>query len=242
MRNILEKIKELFKKISSALLKIKPIFEKIAKFLEPVTSFVKKNDEVFRPIFVLTVICIIISSALSLTNSLTVDRIAAINLENKNKEMSALLPADNYLEVHFKSETVKNDTNFSIYKALNGEELEGYIVTTSAKGYGGEIVVMTAFDNANIIKAISILNADNETPGLGQNVKTEEFTSQFKGVIGKAEVVKTAPDKSSGEIKAVTGATISSKGTVNAVNIAKATLQEFQSLPSNQNNGGGADE
>ncbi len=235
MRNLFEKAKEI-------LGKTKPFFKKVAEILEPIKAFINKNNEIFKPIFVLTAICLIIAAALSLTNSLTEAKIAKITEENKTKEMSAILPAKTYLQVDFKLDPTKEDANFSMYKAMNGEQVEGYIITTSAKGYGGEIVVMTAFDSGSTIKAVSILNADNETPGLGQNVTTEAFTSQFKGVNNELVVVKTAPDNMAGEIKAVTGATISSKGTISAVNTARNALEEFLTLPSNKSIGGGTNE
>ncbi len=234
MHNLLKKVKEL-------LGKAKPIFKKLAKLLEPIANYVKKNDEIFRPIFVLTAICVIIAAALSLTNSLTAARIEQINLKNKNAEMAALLPAENYEEAVVMFETA--DPSFSIYEAKTGKEVLGYIITSSSKGYGGEIVIMTAFNPDKSIKGISILNADNETPGLGQNVTTDAFTSQFKGVSEKLTIVKTAPDNIAGEIKAVTGATISSKGAVNAVNLAKEYLEGYLTISENkqtQNENGGA--
>lgn len=205
--------------------KIKPIAVKCGKFFSPIKAIIKKHYDIFNPIFVLTVICLIVAAALSLTNMLTEDRIAALNLENKNQQMASLLPADTYNEGLIMWESA--DPNLSIYEAKMGEEISGYIITTTAKGYGGEIVVMTAFNTDKTVKGISILSSDEETPGLGQKVNNPDFYLQFSGLNTEAQVVKNAADNTAGEIKAITGATISSKGVVKAVNLAREELNAY---------------
>ncbi len=210
-----------------------PLLSKIGVIFKPFKAFFKKHHDIVNPICVLTAICLIVAAALSLTNSLTASRIAAINLENKNKEMAALIPADSYGELTAQFEDIEWAQNYSgtsIYEAKTGDTLTGYLVTNSAKGYGGEIVVMTAFNTDRSVKGISILNADKETPGLGQNITKPDFYSQFSGLKTHASIVKTSADNAAGEIKAVTGATISSKGTVNAVNEALAALEKYLTL------------
>ncbi len=202
-----------------------PLLSKIGVIFKPFKAFFKKHHDIVNPICVLTAICLIVAAALSLTNSLTASRIAAINLENKNKEMAALIPAESYNEGLIMWETA--DPNLSIYEAKTGEEISGYIITTTAKGYGGEIIVMTAFNTDKSVKGISILNADEETPGLGQNITKPDFYSQFASLKTHASIVKTSADNAAGEIKAVTGATISSKGVVAAVNSAREELNAY---------------
>lgn len=218
----MHKIAETFKSI---LEKLKPLGEKTAKFFSPITAFIKKNNEIFKPIFVLTAICLIIAAALSLTNSLTAHRIEQMNEQNKKAEMEALIPAEKYEEKVILWEVA--DPHFSLSEAKNGEELSGYIITSSAKGYGGEIVIMTAFNPDKSVKAISVLNADDETPGLGQNITRKDFLSRFANLDKPATIVKNKADVAAGEIEAWTGATISSKGAVTAVNSAREYLESY---------------
>lgn len=229
MNNLLKKVKEFFIKIKELLSKTKPFFEKIGEFLSPVKAFYKKHFDILNPIVVLTVICIVIAAALSVTNSLTASRIAEMEFSKQEAEKRALLPADTYAE-HTLSD-FESDANFSFYSAESEGKTIGYLVTTSAKGYGGDIVIMTAFLPSGEIKSISILNADSETPGLGQNVTKEAFYSQFTGTKDKATVVKSAADKEKSEISAVTGATISSRGAVKAVNTAREALNAYLATP-----------
>lgn len=223
MVKLLEKIQVIFAR--NIIKKIIAAISKIAVIFNPIKNFFKKNNDIFKPIVTLTAICLIVATALSLTNSLTAAKIEQMNIQNKNAEMAALIPAENYEQAVIMWETA--DPHLSLFNAKNGEEVIGYIVTTSAKGYGGEIVIMTAFNTDKSVKGISILNADNETPGLGQKVTTPEFYSQFIGLNTEATVVKNSADNSAGEIKALTGATISSKGAVKAVNEAREHLESY---------------
>lgn len=86
----------------------------------------------------------------------------------------------------------------AIYKADNDS---GYVITAQAKGYGGEVPVMVAFNAEGTIEAVQFLDND-ETPGLGQKVKSEAFQSQFSGM--------PAEEFGLSDIDAITGATISS--------------------------------
>ncbi len=191
------------------------------KFLE----FFKANkDDILKPVVVLFSICIIIPLALSLTNKLTVDRIATLAKENEQKEMELLIDADAFEPHSFGEGESKFD--FNIAKSKNGEVL-GYIFVTAARGYGGDISVMTAIGTDGKIIEISILDAANETPGLGQNVTKESFYSQYKGKSADVEVLKNGADDSANQINAWTGATISSKAVNTAVNTAMANFSEY---------------
>jgi len=181
-----------------------------SKFLE--TPIFK---EILKPIIVLLAICIVIPLALSLTNAITKDRIAELDAKTAKETMSALLKADSFEETVYEGETV-----FIYNKALINGETTGYIFINMSKGYGGDVKVMTAVDTTGKILGVAILDAANETPGLGQNVTKENFYLQFKDKSGEIFVKKNGADSSKMEIDAVTGATISSKAVANAVNEA----------------------
>jgi electron transport complex protein RnfG len=192
------------------------------------TDFLKNNkNDIFKPIIVLLCICIIIPLALSLTNKLTADRIEELRIENENAQMSNLIKADKFESFTF---TGKDKFEFNIAKDKDGKP-QGYIFVTSAKGYGGEVSVMTAIGTDGKVKDIAILDATSETPGLGQNVTKESFYSQFSGKSGEITVVKNNADSKS-EVNAVTGATISSRAVKDAVNKALANYSEYSNATS----------
>ncbi len=85
----------------------------------------------------------------------------------------------------------------------------------SGKGFGGAIGVMVAIDMENDqIRNIGI-TTHSETPGVGSRVKTDpSFRRQFKGIsVDSAFKIKAE----GGDIDAVSGATVSSKGVAGTV-------------------------
>ncbi|MBN1903925.1 MAG: RnfABCDGE type electron transport complex subunit G [Deltaproteobacteria bacterium] len=86
----------------------------------------------------------------------------------------------------------------------------------SGKGYGGNIGIMVAFNIEKDELAGIGVTTHSETPGLGARAKTEpSFRAQFKGVsINKP--VKVRPE--GGDIDALSGATVTSKGVCAGVN------------------------
>jgi electron transport complex protein RnfG len=83
------------------------------------------------------------------------------------------------------------------------------------KGFGGEIGVMTAV-NVDTDKVVGVgITTLSETPGVGSRTKTDPaFSSQFKGLSIK-DSFKVKSD--GGQIDAVSGATVSSRGVCAAV-------------------------
>jgi electron transport complex protein RnfG len=97
---------------------------------------------------------------------------------------------------------------------------------TFGKGYGGDIGVMVAVNLENDEIVGVGVTTHSETPGLGARVKTEsDFSAQFQGLsIQKPHKVRG----DGGNIDAVSGATISSRGVCNAVNSAEAIYQRLK--------------
>ena len=83
------------------------------------------------------------------------------------------------------------------------------------KGFGGEIGVMTAV-NVDTDKVVGVgVSTQSETPGVGSRTKTDPaFSSQFNGLSIK-DSFKVKSD--GGQIDALSGATVSSRGVCAAV-------------------------
>lgn len=163
----------------------------------------------------LTVICAVAAAALGITNMLTEAKIAEVASEAEKQAMTRVVTAADYSE-----STVEIDgETYTYYVALSNEgATSGYVFTTSANGYGGEIKVMVGVDTAGVITAIEVLDASNETPGLGQNASKKSFWEQFKGKSGEIKVAKNNPGEN--EVQAMTGATITTNAVKDAVNKA----------------------
>lgn len=195
----------------------------MSKILDKIKSFFKANGEIITPTAVLAIICVVVTLALSSTNLLTADRILSLSIEKENNAMSKLIEADKYL---WCPGVTDDDRSYNI--AIKENEPVGIILTTEANGYGGVISVMTAVDMEGKIVAVEILEAADETPGLGQNVTKPDWYSQFSGLKGDITVIKGGSAiQENNEVNAVTGATISSKAVTTAVNQALDYAQEI---------------
>ena len=176
-----------------------------------------KPKEIAVPALILCAICLIITGALSVTNFITKDTIEALNLQT---EKEARTVAANF-------EAGDSEESYYVGKADDGSE-KGYVFTTTAKGYGGTIQVMTGINTEGEITGVTILSLD-ETPGLGMNAQNASFTDMYKQTVpeGGFNVIKsgTAGD---GNIVALTGATITSQAVTDAVNSAIDQYNEIK--------------
>ena len=185
-------------------------------------------NDIFKPVIVLFSICIIIPLALALTNSVTSERISELQKKTQTQTMQKLVKADSY-ELNNYSD---GETEFAYNIAKNGETAEGFIFTTSAKGYGGDVSVMTAVSSEGKIIEVAILDVSNETPGLGQNATKKSFYSQYEDKTRDVElIVKATPEEGKNQIMAISGATITSTAVNNAVNEA---LDNFKIIKDSQ--------
>ena len=103
-------------------------------------------NKIFKPIVVLCVICIAITGSLAATNKVTAPIIEAARIEAERLARIELLPeADDFTPV----EGIAVDNVTAVYAANNGT---GYVITSTAKGYGGKMTVMTSFDAEGSIR------------------------------------------------------------------------------------------
>lgn len=196
----------------------------MSKILDKIKTFFKTNVEIIVPTAVLASICIVVTLALSSTNMLTENKIATLAEQTQNEAMSKLIEADEYPIQTSSLSSGEIDYN----TAVKDGETVGYIFVVDTKGYGSTVSVMTAVNTDGTIAAVEILDASNETPGLGQNVTKQDFFTQFTNLTDNITVIKGGTASAdNNEINAVTGATISSKAVTKAVNEALSYASEI---------------
>ncbi|MDD6728136.1 MAG: RnfABCDGE type electron transport complex subunit G [Eubacteriales bacterium] len=96
---------------------------------------------------------------------------------------------------------------------------DGYIITVTAhNGYDGDLQLALGIGNDGIIKGYSAIVC-NETPPLGGQCASDEFAAQFTDMpLGEVSYVASGADKNNNEIDAISGATITTKAVLTAVN------------------------
>ena len=173
-------------------------------------------NKIFKPIVVLCVICMMVTGALAVTNGITAPIIEAATLAAQEAARTELLPDAQGFE---KVEGIDVANVSDMYRTTNDV---GVVITSSAKGYGGDVVVMTAITPDGTIKQIKVTK-QSETKGIGSNVvSTPSYWERYEGVsAGQALVLNQ-------DIDACSGATISSKAVLSAVNSA---IEAYNQIP-----------
>jgi len=178
-----------------------------------------------KPTISLFVICVAVAAALAFTYLGTKDaKSLREELETKNTMKEVLPEAEKFESIKDISALAGSRPDFSIikdaYKGFKEKSLAGYVFLIENKGYAGIIKISVGIDKTGKITGVKI-GENNETPGLGAKAAEEPFISQFKGLTPaeKLKVVKNGKTKPE-EIEAISGATITSKAVVGAVQAA----------------------
>ena len=176
--------------------------------------------------------CVIVAGLLGLVNMVTKDKIAAINWENTQTAMKAVVADPDNTEF---SEALENTdamsaaakaaggTLDSVYEVLVGGENAGYAIKVVASGSQGNIEMMVGVDAEGVVTGVSIVD-NSETSGIGSKVMSNEPLSSGVGVLDQFQG-KSAADGTltvGKNVDAISGATVSSKGVTAVVNAALA--------------------
>ena len=177
--------------------------------------------------------CVIVAGLLGLVNMVTKDKIAAINWENTQTAMKAVVADPDNTEF---SEALENTdamsaaakaaggTLDSVYEVLVGGENAGYAIKVVASGSQGNIEMMVGVDAAGVVTGVSIVD-NSETSGIGSKVMSNEPLSSGVGVLDQFQGKSAAADGTltvGKNVDAISGATVSSKGVTAGVNAALA--------------------
>jgi electron transport complex protein RnfG len=172
-------------------------------------------------VIVLSLISLVSALALAFTYSMTKDAIARVETNKKLKALEVVLPEFNNAPLQEKY-TVEGFEGVILYPAkMDGQRVGTAVETYSNNGFGGPIRLIVGFDPSNKITDISVMK-HSETPGLGTKMTTPRFKDQFKGK--DPAVFKMKVEKDSGEVDAVTAATISSRAFCDAAERAYRAL------------------
>ena len=174
--------------------------------------------DILIPTIVLFLIAFVCTALLAVTDSFTAKKIEDSKIQNEIDTRDKVFPN---AKRYGKDEKISYENkDYTYCAALDAQgNIIGYVFTTNAKGYGGDVVVMTGIDSKNgKVTGVETLEM-TETAGLGMNAQNPSFRNQYVGHTGQFEVVKNNPTGDH-EIQALTGATITSKAVTTSVNLA----------------------
>ena len=181
--------------------------------------------EILNMILVLSLICGASGYALSMLKEITAPAIEEQVLTYvQGPAIKGVCPeADNDPIAERKAFTLDGST-IMVFPYKRDGKLLGVALESKGKGFGGDIGVMVGFNLGNDSLIGIGVTEMRETPGLGTKVAEPKFARQFSGKPLNVDLTSRG-----GTIDAVSGATISSAGTVAAV---QAAAKDFQALKS----------
>ena len=180
----------------------------------------------------LTVIALVVAALLGLVNSITAGKIAEIDAENTRIAMSAVVPEGSEftdkLEISddvAAAAAAQGGKLTELYGVKNAGADAGYVMKIAASGSQGTITMMVGVDANKAITGISVVS-HAETSGIGTKVVGNEpnaagvpVLDQFIGLSGAGSLTV------GGNITAVSGATVSTKGIAMGANAALAAVE-----------------
>ena len=180
----------------------------------------------------LTVIALVVAALLGLVNSITAGKIAEIDAENTRIAMSAVVPEGSEftdkLEISddvAAAAAAQGGKLTELYGVKNAGADAGYVMKIAASGSQGTITMMVGVDANKAITGISVVS-HSETSGIGTKVVGNEpnaagvpVLDQFIGLSGAGSLTV------GGNITAVSGATVSTKGIAMGANAALAAVE-----------------
>lgn len=163
----------------------------------------------------LTGITLVVGAALGLVHLLTETPIAKAQADAKIAAVSEILPPFDNLE----SKVCKDLT---IYHAMKENNEAGLAIETfSDAGFGGRITIIAGFDTNGCLTGYRVLS-HTETPGLGAKMGDWFQNRQVIGTLGPLSIKQDG-----GEVDAITGATITSRAFIDAINRAREAFNDY---------------
>ncbi|MBE6947174.1 MAG: RnfABCDGE type electron transport complex subunit G [Ruminococcaceae bacterium] len=165
---------------------------------------------ILRISLTLLLITSVMAAALAITNYVTKPRIEQHTQAKILEAVETVLPGGG-AEIPFSDATGLVD---KVYASDTG-----YAVQVQPNGFDGAITMMVGIDKTGKVLGISVIS-HTETAGLGAVAAADtsagsQFRQQFVGAVGSVAVFKDG-----GQIDAITGATITSRGICDGVNAA----------------------
>lgn len=166
----------------------------------------KFRDGMIGPSLILLGICLVITFALAGVYTATKDTIAMREIEAADQARARVLETgDTFTQV---DKTLPEGVT-DAFKADNGT---GYVFTSQAKGFGGDVVWMIGMDDSGKVTGIELF-AHGETPGLGTKVGEKDYLEKYLG------------DTNPSAVDAVTGATKTSNSLKNSLSQAQQAYE-----------------
>ena len=162
----------------------------------------------------LLLICALVALVLSFVNTVTREKIAQNEAEQKRTAMVELFGSDKIEYTELDRLESDGERVEAVYRVAEDGSTVGYSVLVLSPGFGGDVQMMVAVTADKTVIGVKIVSM-SETPGLGTRVDDADYLSQYAGVTAGL---------SASEVDMISGATKSSKAVLSGVVEALAAL------------------
>ena len=204
----------------------------------------ERNRELVQPTVVLFLTGLIITAILAVVYGITNPIITASKAQEQADSLRRVLPAADAFEGKRDAGMLAADgftvpeTVASVFRGTSGGTFAGYAVVVEPKGYGGKMNLIAGIGADGSVVSV-LLVSQNETPGLGSRAAEPAFLGQFAGLAAadSLTVVKQAAERT-GDIQALTGATVTSRavtrGIADALAIRRVVIHQQHPAATNE--------
>ena len=164
----------------------------------------------------LFLICAVAAILLGFTNMVTAEPIAEQKEKKATLARQSVMDAEMFEELDISQAASGADYKnvMSAFAAYDGQgNAVGAVIGVSATGFNSGMELTVGIDKAGVITGVYI-GAHNETAGIGTKAMEPSLLSQFAGVAADGSLSVDT------NVAAISGATKSSKGVVNGINLA----------------------
>jgi len=164
---------------------------------------------------ILLIITVVSAGVLAVSNNLTKDKIAEIEMAGSLDALKQVFGATSKFKVLDEgklSEIIGSyEKVIEIFEVYDGQTLNGYAIKTKSKGFGDlDLVILTGISSDGNVTGMRLLE-HAETKGIGSKAEEPSFSEKFIG--------KTVADEIT--VETISGATYTTKGVLEGVNIAR---------------------
>lgn len=154
---------------------------------------------------------------LAFTESQTAPVIRENQIKAEENAQKEVLPSDAFSD-EFTKEIDNKKISYRVGFTTDGK-VTGAVFKVSPKGFGGDIKTIVGINKDGRVVNYKILSL-SETPGLGNKLTSEKFSSDFKNLLANNSSPNFKVKKDGGDVDAITAATISSRAFCTGINQA----------------------
>lgn len=184
----------------------------------------KQKTSILSMAGTLFTICLVCGGLLGLFHTLTASAIETKKEAVNQAAYRQVLPnASSFTRLELDIRDSQYDSIEEVYEAP-----EGYVIRAVGKGYAGDDIEMAVgLTRDGTVTRVSVISM-SETPGLGARAKEESFLSQYTGKTSSQSLsVTSSGNPGSSQISAITGATRTSKGITDEINVVLSFYRSY---------------